>query len=143
MSDAHAHALPPLRGADLQQAPGLEIVTERSDATRATLRLRGEMDLANADLLTAALADQLSFGHRFVRLDLSELSFLDCAGLRALVQAHNDFLAARGSLILTGIQPLLARLLAITRLDEALLIADGCEPRRPARRQQLSSVPTA
>jgi anti-anti-sigma factor len=102
-----------------------------ADASRVALQLAGEMDLANADLLTAVVANQLGNGRRFVRLDLCELRFVDCAGLRAIIDAHNDCLAAHGMLVLTGVPPRIAKLLSITGLDEALLIADT-HPRTPA-----------
>jgi anti-anti-sigma factor len=103
----------------------LELRTVVADAVCATLLVRGEMDLANADLLTAVLDNQVGLGRRFIRLELSRLSFLDCAGLRAIVHAHNRCLAVRGTLILTGVTPRMALLLRITHLEEALLVADG------------------
>jgi anti-anti-sigma factor len=94
------------------------------------------MDLSNADLLTAVLDNQVGHGHRFMRLDVSRLSFLDCSGLGRIVHAHNLCLAARGTLVLTGVTPRIARLLAITHLDEALLIADGPLSPPPTRRSR-------
>jgi anti-anti-sigma factor len=103
----------------------LDVTTGLTDATRAIIQVRGDLDAANCQLLTAVLDNHLRLGHRFVRLDLSELEFLDGAGLSALVAGHNRFLAARGSLILTNIGPMVVRLLGLTQLDQALLIADG------------------
>ena len=45
---------------------------------------------------------------------------LDCAGLDVLVEAHNQFLAAGGALIMTGVGGRIARLLEITALDRTL-----------------------
>lgn len=59
----------------------IEVTVVRSDATRATVQLQGEMDLANACLLSTVLDSQLARGSRFLRLEVSGLSFLDCAGL--------------------------------------------------------------
>jgi anti-sigma B factor antagonist len=120
---------------------GLDVTTLAMDATRVTLQLQGEMDLSNADLLIAVLGNQVGLGRRFVRLDVSRLAFLDCSGLRAIVEAHNRCLGARGTLVLTGVTPRIARLLAITGLDEALLVADGPgAPRRIRRQQHLAAV---
>jgi anti-anti-sigma factor len=102
---------------------GLTVRTVLADAAHANLQLRGELDLATVDLLARALGRHLAAGRRFVRLDLSRLAFLDCAGLRCLVQAHDRFLAGRGSLSLTGVGPRINRLLRLTHLDQALLIA--------------------
>jgi anti-anti-sigma factor len=105
----------------------LDVTTASSDGTRAMIRVRGDLDTANCRLLTAVLDNHLRLGHRFVRLDLSELEFLDGAGLSTLVAGHNAFLAAHGNLVLTNIGPMVVRLLSLTKLDEALLIAHGTD----------------
>lgn len=92
--------------------------------THATVQVQGDMDVANAELLAAVLDNQLIAGRRFVRLDLTRLTFLDCAGLRVLVHAHKAFRADPGGmLLLTGVGARIARLLEITHLDEALFVA--------------------
>ena len=53
-------------------------------ALRVTLI--GELDLAVADDLTARL-DQLRRSERRVRLDLSELDFIDCCGIKGIIRA--------------------------------------------------------
>ncbi|HKC28685.1 MAG TPA: STAS domain-containing protein [Jatrophihabitans sp.] len=119
----------------------LEVTVTAADATNATVRVQGEMDLATAELVTAALDSQLTAGRRFVRLDLSALRFLDGTGLDVLVRAHNRFLAERGSLVLTGVGTRVARLLSITHLDEALLVAD--RPGQVGRGGPYSALPPA
>lgn len=122
----------------------LEIITVPIDATRSTVQVHGELDLAGADALAAALDDELTQGHRFTRLDLSRLVFIDCAGLGAILGAHNRFLAARGTLILTGVGPRLTRLLDITQLQDALFIADRpTRPEGPTPRRRSSFTPPA
>ena len=117
----------------------LRIVAVPIEPTQAIVQVAGELDCATAGQLTSALDAQLALGHRFMRLDLSSLTFLDCAGLRALVRAHNKFLHAGGTFVLTGVGHRVARLLRITRLDEALFVADGLD--QPARVRHLASVP--
>lgn len=96
----------------------LVISVVREDADCTSLRVSGELDLATlADALTA----QLRAGHRFVRLDLSGLTFCDCSGLRVFVHAHHAFLDVRGTLILTAARRAITGLLAITALDDVLL----------------------
>ena len=103
----------------------LDVTTVSADATGAIIQVRGDLDVAHLQLLTAVLDQHLQLGHRFVRLDLSQLEILDGSGLRAIVAAHNQFLAARGNLILTNLGPMVVRLLSLTELDQALLIAGG------------------
>jgi anti-sigma B factor antagonist len=110
----------------LTRSPGgasLSVTVVQTDATRAVVALEGELDLANAGLLSGILGNHLEMGHRYVRLDLSGLDFVDACGLSAIVVAHNAFLAAHGNLVLTGIGPRVARLIALTHLDRDLFLA--------------------
>ena len=51
-------------------------------------RLIGELDLASAPDLLAALQDSVSAGGE-LRLDVGELTFMDCQGIRMLLElAH-------------------------------------------------------
>jgi anti-anti-sigma factor len=66
--------------------PLLEI-SERQDADGALrLTLIGEMDLAVTGRLQARLDQLRPSGHR-VRLDLSQLEFIDCSGIRTILNA--------------------------------------------------------
>ena len=106
------------------QPHDFEVQVRCTDATRAALRLQGDLDLAAADLFAAVIRHHLATGHRYVRLDLSGLDFLDCAGLRALLTAHHELLARGGRLVLTNVGPQTARLLRLTLLDTVLYV-DG------------------
>ncbi len=70
--------------------------------TTVRLALRGELDLATAPALEAALTEA-GADARLVVLDLRELSFLDSTGLRTVLQADararsdgHDLLVVRG-----------------------------------------------
>ena len=102
---------------------GLTLTVTKSDSMRANVRVVGDLDLASARLLTAALEHEVDRGHRYVRLDLSGLGFLDSAGMQALLDAHWLFLRRRGTLILLGMTRQARRLAEITRTDQILLIA--------------------
>lgn len=117
-------ASPASPAAHLDQVGGLEVSTICTGSSQVIVQMRGELDLASAPLLAAVLEHQLRLGHRFARLDVSRLYFCDCGGLRAIVAGHNAFLAAGGTLSLTGLTRPVRRLLAITGLDEALVLID-------------------
>jgi anti-sigma B factor antagonist len=97
------------------------LTTVRQDRTRALIRAVGEWDMANAHVLAERLEAHQKAGRYFVRLDVSRVSFLDCACLDVLITAHQRLLAARGALVLTGVTPRLMRLLSLARLDRVLL----------------------
>ena len=76
--------------------------------------LRGELDMVGTPPLEATLRD-LPAGPTHVRLDLSQLSFIDSAGLKALLTGHE---LMGGRLPLASPQPQLLRVLQITGLDQ-------------------------
>lgn len=90
------------------------------DAPHVTLHVRGEFDLAATDLFAAVIRHHIATGHRYVRLDLSGLTFLDCTGLRALVAMHQQLAGSGGRLTLARVGARTARLLRLTLLDEVL-----------------------
>ncbi|MGI8559450.1 MAG: STAS domain-containing protein [Solirubrobacteraceae bacterium] len=61
----------------------------RDDAGAIWVRVVGELDLAGAPTLAAALRDSLNEAS-LVILDLSGLTFLDSAGVHAIVDAGSD-----------------------------------------------------
>ena len=55
---------------------------------RLVVIARGELDIATADRMDAALAEQFANGFVHVVADLRELTFIDSSGIRSLWQAH-------------------------------------------------------
>ncbi|KDN87972.1 STAS domain-containing protein [Kitasatospora cheerisanensis] len=88
------------------------------------VRGEGEIDVDTAPALCRALADALE-SHREVVLDLSEVTFMDCAGLGALVRARNQADRSGRRLILCGAGRRVVRLLELTGLHRLLAV----EPR--------------
>jgi stage II sporulation protein AA (anti-sigma F factor antagonist) len=85
------------------------------------LRLRGELDAANQDLLRCVVRSVLDHhSPRVLVLDLSALGFADCAGLSAVLWTHKHLARQGRELVLAGIQPLVRRLLNVTGLDNVL-----------------------
>jgi anti-anti-sigma factor len=64
-------------------------VVEVREPNRVRVRVRGELDLATADLVAAHLR-RLHEHRAAVLLDLDELSFLDAAGLGVILTAADD-----------------------------------------------------
>ena len=81
----------------------------------AGLRLDGELDLATAPLLKEALVDLGS--ERDVHLDLALLTFLDSAGLHAIV-ALAQSLDGNHSVVLVNPSTAVRRCLEITGIDK-------------------------
>jgi anti-anti-sigma factor len=76
------------------------------------IRIVGEIDLASADSVLAALSDGLAAANGSLRLDFSEVSFLDSSGIRMLL----GILRARPGLRLdlAPVSPPVERVLSIS-----------------------------
>jgi anti-sigma B factor antagonist len=101
----------------------MSVDTVRFDRTRAIIKVTGELDLGTAAPLWAVLQNHVAAGRRFLRLDVSGLTFLDATALSGITRAHQDLLANRGTLVITGVRSLVARVLRMTGLDEVLFVS--------------------
>ena len=87
--------------------------------------LSGELDIVSAALLTDALAEVA--GSTVV--DLSDLTFMDCRGIAALVAARNRLVASElGQLVLTGPKGIVRKALDAVGLSEWIV---QCPSRTP------------
>ncbi|MFI6992505.1 STAS domain-containing protein [Nonomuraea wenchangensis] len=105
----------------------LTVRVEERDG-HAVVRLDGELDLLTRPRLSAACDDLLSRGVRRIVIDATDLSFSDCAGLSALLGVRREAWRRGGSLVLTGVHGMPARLLAITGAAATLLPAEATGP---------------
>lgn len=100
----------------------------------ALIRVRGEIDLLAEHDLRDAASIVIDGGCRDAVLDLNDVSFLDCAGLKALLSCRERVEASGGRLLLGRTSPAVARILGLTRCGEgwATATAQGspaaCEP---------------
>ncbi|MBO1420243.1 STAS domain-containing protein [Streptomyces sp. FH025] len=115
------HPRPP---AGLAQT-GLPAATGQRHARpeRRTLRRAGERRdrPRHRPALRRALAAALE-SHREVVLDLSEVTFMDCTGLGALVRARNQADRSGARLVLRGAGRRVVRLLKLTGLHRRLAV---------------------
>lgn len=79
----------------------------------------GEIDSSNCEQLQAVLAEQASAGT--VHVDLSEVTFIDSSGLRALLLGHRLIGEAGGTMRITAASENVRRLFEITGLTDRLL----------------------
>ena len=105
-------------GAGTFRPPRFAIEASREPAGRVVLALSGELDLVTEPQLAAALDEAAG---QPVRIDLSELAFMDSTGLRALLAAAREV----PGLELTGpLQPPVRRLLELTQTLAILPFTD-------------------
>jgi anti-sigma B factor antagonist len=90
-------------------------IHERRGSDRVTLALQGELDFCSGAELAIKLADVGRLGARIV-VDLTELEFMDSAGMGVLHRAANRAGGEGWTLSLTGPRPNVARVLRLTNL---------------------------
>jgi anti-anti-sigma factor len=90
-------------------------IHERRGSDQVTLALQGELDFCSGAELAIRLADQGRSGARIV-VDLTELEFMDSAGMGVLHRAAHWAGEEGWTLSLTGPRPNVRRVLSLTDL---------------------------
>jgi anti-sigma B factor antagonist len=85
------------------------------------LVVTGELDVYEAPAFRTELFAILDEGHARVVVDCSGMSFIDSAGLAALVESQRRLAARDGQLVLRGVQPASRRIFEITDLTDAFV----------------------
>lgn len=99
----------------------LPLRVDSADDTDATIvTLVGELDASTAVLLDGAMTDAGVRPARKVIADVSEVTFVDSAGLRSLLTARAELARGGRELVLRGVSSSLRRLLQITALTGEL-----------------------
>jgi anti-anti-sigma factor len=91
----------------------------------SVVALAGELDLACAPELSRALADLAGTGCDRVVVELSELSFIDSTGIKALIAAARAMEEEGGALTLSAPTPNVARVFEIVKLSDVIPIEEG------------------
>ncbi|MDT4933083.1 MAG: hypothetical protein QOK11_975 [Pseudonocardiales bacterium] len=99
------------------------LTTVAVDNTRACIRLCGEIDAALAPALSGLVDEHVAADRRYLRLEMSAVTFMDTTVLGVILAAHHRLLRSRGTLILTGVRKPVSRLLGITQLDQELFVS--------------------
>jgi anti-sigma B factor antagonist len=92
----------------------------RREPDRVILGLDGELDMANASHLQAALAQAHQSTAAMIVLDLRQLSFIDSTGLRVLLAARKEAQERGQEFAVTPGSQQVQRLLAVTRVSDHL-----------------------
>ena len=95
----------------------MELLKIAALESRRGLKLSGEIDISNANYLADSLYDHLEESED-IHLDLSDLKFIDAAGVRVLMQAARR-LSKGKRLVLWSTPGFVKRLLAVMKVDEA------------------------
>jgi anti-anti-sigma factor len=88
----------------------MDAISSTADDDRLTITVRGETDLANAGALLLRLVVLVGAATGEIILDLSQVTFMDCAGLRTLAAIERHVHANGGSVRVAAVSPEVARL---------------------------------
>lgn len=89
-----------------------------------TISLAGELDIATAPRVDAALADAEAGDARSIVLDLSDLTFMDSTGVRLVLSAHARSRADSARLRLTRGPIAVQRVFELSGVDKTLPFID-------------------
>jgi anti-sigma B factor antagonist len=101
------------------------------DAQTYAVEPQGELDLATAPDLAAALDAAIDSGRRLTVLDLAEVRFLGSTALRVILRARRGLEERGGRLVIVSSDPFVARVFEITGLLDILSVTSS-------RREALS-----
>jgi len=104
--------------------PGQLTVEVRDEPEAAFVAVAGEVDLLTAPRLDAALDEILRADARHIAIDLTETTFMDSAGIHAVLHAQQR--AGRHVAVICGPGPVL-RALELLGLTEPLNVVSGLE----------------
>lgn len=109
-----------MAGRDSRENASSLLLETADDGDARTLRLGGELDLAGAPALEAAIEEGLADAGRRLVIDFSALTFIDSTGIAILVAALGDERAAGRLGFVPSTAPAVTRVLQLTGVEERL-----------------------
>ena len=86
------------------------------------LPLKGEIDLHVSPVVAESLTAMIDKKPERMVIDLSDVTYIDSAGLAALIQAMQKVEAYGGKFLLAGLQETVRSIFEISRLDQVFRI---------------------
>jgi anti-sigma B factor antagonist len=105
----------------MKKDPASPNITPRQSRSKV-VPLKGEIDLHVSPTVTATLNEMIDKKPEQLVVDLSEVSYIDSAGLAALIQAMQKVESYGGKFMLSGLQETVRSIFEISRLDQVFQI---------------------
>jgi anti-anti-sigma factor len=118
--------------------PTVDLMIAVEYGTFATCALEGSFDVFSESLLQEAVEDLIAEGEAEVALDLTEVDYVDAAGLKRLARSAQYVRSRGGHAVAIVPDPTLAECLQRVRIDRVLPV---CRTRDEAERA-LRAAPT-
>jgi anti-anti-sigma factor len=112
--------------------------------TDVVVRLTGEFDMSNAQAIVDRVA-QATMGHEGATMivDLEDVTFMDAAGVRALLKAQRQTVRAGSAMVVRRPLPLIADMLTILGVADQLFGTAPVPPPRAVERGGRGAGPGA
>jgi anti-sigma B factor antagonist len=98
----------------------ITIRTEVADETCVVAVLAGRVDAGSVRILKEVFEEIIGGSIRYVVVDMERVSFIDSAGLAALVSGLKLARRLDGKMVLAAMQPQAQTVFSLTKLDEVL-----------------------
>jgi anti-sigma B factor antagonist len=105
----------------------ITIHTKQVNEHCATVALAGRLDASNAQTLKESLEQLIDGGTTQLVVDLTQVPFVDSAGLAALVSTLKAIRRVGGNVLLSGVQPQARTVFSLTMLDQVFAIHPNVE----------------
>src|SRR5262252_500848 len=105
----------------MKKEPPSSAPTEHQNRSNVLL-LKGEIDLHVSPTVAASLNEMIDKKTEHLVVDLSDVSYIDSAGLAALIEAMQKVEGYGGKFMLTGLQETVRSIFEISRLDQVFQI---------------------
>jgi anti-sigma B factor antagonist len=105
----------------MKKPASLGVPTPRKDRTNV-LPLAGEIDLHVSPIIRRSLNRMIAKKPNQLVVDLSRVSYIDSAGLGAVIEAMREVEAYGGKFALAGLQETVRSIFKMLRLDQVFLI---------------------
>jgi anti-sigma B factor antagonist len=106
---------------EMKKYPPISGQTPKQDRSNV-LPLKGEIDLHVSPTVAASLNAMIEKKPGRLVVDLSEVTYIDSAGLAALIEAMQKVKAYGGKFLLAGLQETVRSIFEISRLDQVFQI---------------------
>jgi anti-sigma B factor antagonist len=104
------------------------------------IRVSGELTMHHAEMLAPLLLASLPTDGSVARLDLSDVSEIDTAGLQLLMAAHRETVNRFSSLSIVAASQIVRETLELFRQDALLTPPVPAEPVKPARKSRKAKT---
>jgi anti-sigma B factor antagonist len=108
--------------------------------TTQILSVRGDLDIAACQALTAVIDRALGFLPDRVVIDLSAVTFMDSAGVHCLARAQGDATARNVDLVVIPGSGAAQRALSLRRLDQPLPLTPSSQPQSATLQRKVAAA---